>query len=202
MQPVERRDGYWLIRPLLHETKATLRTWLDSRGLTYFLDVSNFDTRHWRNPFRPMAETLTGQWAAGIARSMAYLHEDAVLLGKEPEIVFEKAALTVLKRPVCETVAVRWIDGVLKRRGYLMSAPQRRELLKSPAVVMGGRWAVVRADTAIWIAPYLSTPMPKAFRERCRLLGIPPKVRPYLLAFDSDNRFWEALRSALTGFSS
>ncbi len=47
-------------------------------------------------------------------------------------------------------------------------------------MVIGGVWAIEHIDNLLYIAPYIRESMPKQFKERCRLLRIPPKVRGYI----------------------
>jgi tRNA(Ile)-lysidine synthase len=47
-------------------------------------------------------------------------------------------------------------------------------------LVIGGEWAVALQDDLLFIAPYLTVDMPKKFKEVCRILKVPGKIRPYL----------------------
>jgi len=48
-------------------------------------------------------------------------------------------------------------------------------------LVIGGVWSIVLQDDLLFIAPYLTADMPKKFKELCRVLNVPSKIRPYLL---------------------
>ena len=64
-----------------------------------------------------------------------------------------------------------------------------KEALKSADEHVVGREYIVSFHAHYtFLAPYLSVEMPKAFKEKCRLLRIPRKLRSYLFtneeAFD------------------
>ena len=42
------------------------------------------------------------------------------------------------------------------------------------------KWAVEIQNDLLYIAPYITTDMPKKFKEECRMQKIPSKIRPYL----------------------
>ena len=71
-------------------------------------------------------------------------------------------------------------DITLKALGYLLSASQRQEIVKEESLVIGGEWVVEIKDDLLYITPYKAVDMPKEFKELCRVLKIPSKIRPYL----------------------
>jgi tRNA(Ile)-lysidine synthase len=75
---------------------------------------------------------------------------------------------------------VKASDLALKELGYLLSASQRLEIEKEQSLVIGGKWAVELRDDTLYIAPYSTVDMPKAFKEECRVKKIPVKIRPYI----------------------
>ncbi|WP_201352466.1 tRNA lysidine(34) synthetase TilS [Hydrogenimonas urashimensis] len=181
MQPVERRESYTLVRPLLFTPKKALRAYLESRKIPYFVDRSNLEERYTRNRFRHQAAAfLMRECSEGIARSFRYMLADKKLLQPRPVVLFRHKELTIIERPAIDDIAIRQIDRVLKEHGYLLSKAQKEEILKHRYVVVGGKWVVWIAERTIWIAPYVKAAMPKIFRERCRRAEIPEKIRPYL----------------------
>ena len=48
MQPIAERDGIKIVRPLLNVFRAELQEYLDTRGIKYFTDEMNLDTRYTR----------------------------------------------------------------------------------------------------------------------------------------------------------
>ena len=199
MQPVESRGRYTLVRPLLFTPKHSLLAYLKERDISYFVDASNLDETFKRNRFRHRAASfLMKECSDGIARSFRYLLADKTLLLPQPDIVFRLERFTLLKCPESPMHTIRQIDRLLKENGYLLSKAQKNEILRNDSVVVGGKWAVEKRAGFVWIAPYVKKSMPKEFKERCRVNGIPEKIRPYL--FETDGL--ERLLSALESFSS
>ncbi len=181
MEPVEKRDAFTLVRPLLYTPKKELLNFLDRESIRYFIDESNHSDRFKRNRIRKEAASyLMQECADGIARSFKYLKKDKEKLLPEAKTLFSKMELAILKKPQNETAAIRIIDKELKKKGYILSAAQKDEIVKSRSVVIGGEWAVEISNDLIWIAPYRTANMPKEFKDRCRRCGIAPKVRPYI----------------------
>jgi tRNA(Ile)-lysidine synthase len=173
--------GFMLVRPLLDVDKAALQAYLERNDIRYFTDESNADERFERNRLRQVLTTLlTPQQKEGLRRTLGYLHSDRKLIASLYETVVHKKALRILRleRP---GAAVRAADETLKKLGYLISAKERERFEKSGDIVAGRKWAVVKRNEYVYIAPYVrDTVMDKSFKERCRILGIPPKIRPYL----------------------
>ena len=73
-----------IVRPVLHERRATLRELLDEAGVAYRIDPSNFDPAHVRNRVRaelvPVLESLRSGATDRIARYSALAAEDDALL--------------------------------------------------------------------------------------------------------------------------
>ncbi len=180
MRPLETRTAYTLVRPLLHRSKADLRTWLDTRRLPYFEDESNRDERYTRNRFRyRFAAPMLSKYRKGIEASFRYLESDADSLSPPCEI-HEFAEVLLLQNPPERTALMRCIDRRLKQRGYLMRRGDKERLLRENELVIGRRFALSIGTSYTILAPFLKTPMTRSFRERCRTLGIGPAVRPYL----------------------
>ncbi|WP_457595959.1 tRNA lysidine(34) synthetase TilS [Hydrogenimonas sp.] len=197
MAPVEKRQGYTLVRPLLFTPKKALLRYLRKHNLTYYEDASNLSPRHTRNRFRHEAAAfLMEESAEGIARSFRYMLADKKALLPASKPLFRHGALRLLAHPGDDTAALRLVDRVLKEEGYLLSAPQKRELIDKKSVVVGGEWAVVIEEARIWIAPYRTVSMPKTFKEACRRAKVPPKIRPYLFETEGLEPLLSALSSA------
>ena len=194
MQPVEQREGYRIVRPLLFTPKKRLLEYLETADIRYFFDETNLSDRHTRNRFRKEAGAfLMQECAEGIGRSFRYMLNDKKELLQHDESIFRLRKLTLFRRPQSETAAIRRIDRSLKQKGYLLSAAQKEEILKKGSVVVGGEWAVVITDSGIWIAPYMDAIMPKTFKELCRKLKIPPKIRPYLFYLGADEELLSSI---------
>ena len=122
---------------------------------------------------------MIAAYQEGIKRSFRYLKSDQKRLQSQYELWYEQKQLQIVKLYKTEA-KVQATDRVLKRMGYLMSAAQRQVLEGSESLVIGGKWAVETQSDLLYIAPYCTTQMPKVFKEQCRRLKIPSKIRPYL----------------------
>ena len=179
LESVSKRKNYTLIRPLLAHSKDALLAYLETNKYPYFIDESNSDEKYERNKFRKaFSDPLMAQYKEGIKRSFEYLRKDKESLEKDFETLYSQKELRVVKlhNP---SVKVKAADLALKELGYLLSASQRQEIEKEESLVIGGEWAVELQDDTLYIAPYLTADMPKKFKEECRVLKIPSKIRSY-----------------------
>ncbi len=174
---VEERKGYRIVRPLLDTGKSELLVYLHTNKIDYFVDESNHDPRFRRNRFRrAWSDPLIENYLEGIKRSFHYLREDREAL--QPSIEINRYAdLLIFPRHPQE---IRMIDKILKERGYLLSAAQKREISKEDEIVIADRFVIVKAHHYLFLSPKSTVTMPKKFKEVCRLLEIPKKIRPYL----------------------
>jgi len=179
LEPVSQREGYRLVRPLLAYSKEELLIYLEMHDYPYFIDQSNSDEKYERNRFRKaFADPLIVKYKEGIKRSFDYLRKDKEQLQKGYEVILSHKALRIVKLP--DTNAkVKAADLTLKKLGYLLSASQRQEIEKENSLVIGGKWAVEIQNELLFIAPYSNVTMPKKFKEECRVLKIPSKIRAY-----------------------
>jgi len=180
LESLSKRKEYTLIRPILHHSKEELMTYLKRHNHHYFIDQSNTDEKYERNYFRNnFSDKLIKKYKEGIQKSLTYLKEDkAYLMGEYREIFhYKKLYILEIDNP---NIAVRAVDIYLKKLGYLLSSAQRSELKEANSMVIGGLWAIEKVEDKIYIAPYQKVVMPKKFKEACRTLNIPAKVRSYL----------------------
>jgi tRNA(Ile)-lysidine synthase len=180
LEPVSQRKNYTLLRPLLEHSKDELLEYLEENRYPYFIDESNSDEKYERNQFRKVfSDPLITKYKEGIKRSFEYLRKDKENLEKAFETIYSEKELRVIKLHTM-TAKVRAVDIALKKLGYLLSAPQRLEIEKENSLVIGGRWAIEIQKDQIYITPYITANMPKEFKELCRVMKIPSKLRPYL----------------------
>ena len=180
LEPISQREGYALMRPLLAYSKEELLTYLNTKGYPYFVDESNDDARYERNRFRKtFSDPLIAQFKEGIRRSFDYLRDDKKLLEASFETIYTDKELRIVRlyTPILKAKAA---DLALKSLGYLLSAAQRQEIANQKSLVVGRKWVVEYQNDLLYIAPYLTTDMPKSFKEKCRIAKIPAKIRPYL----------------------
>ncbi|HHD75570.1 MAG TPA: tRNA lysidine(34) synthetase TilS, partial [Campylobacterales bacterium] len=163
-------------------TKEELLRYLDFYGYHYFVDQSNLDEEYERNFFRNrFSNQLIECYAEGIKRSFQYLHVDKKNLSIGYSELFHEKEFYLLRYET-EQIKVRLIDNYLKKLGYLLSREQRKRIEEENSLVFGHRWAVEIGEELIYIAPYCTETMPKAFKESCRVKKIPSKIRAYLYA--------------------
>jgi len=180
LEPISKRENYTLVRPLLAYSKDELLSYLKTNDFPYFVDESNSDEKYERNRFRQQfSDTLISKYKEGIARSFDYLRKDKESLESEFETVYTEKSLCIVKLHTLSS-KVKATDMTLKKLGYLLSALQRSEIAKENSLVIGGTWAIELQDNLLYIAPYVIEEMPKKFKEKCRVLKIPQKIRPYL----------------------
>ena len=174
---VVERDGFRLIRPLINTDKESLLSYLHYHDKHYFLDESNQNEKYKRNHIRAHFSTsFLKEYKSGVKKSFGYLQKDKTLLFSH-KVLYHDKQLTVLKRTPS---FMRSIDKVLKEMGYLLSGAQKEEILRQKESVMFGKIAISLSEKYIYIAPFYQISMDKKFKERCRILGIPAKIRPYL----------------------
>ncbi|HEY9190885.1 MAG TPA: tRNA lysidine(34) synthetase TilS [Sulfurovum sp.] len=180
LQPVTKKAHYTLLRPLLAYSKEELLQYLEGNKHPYFVDESNADETYERNKFRKQfSDALIAEYKDGIKRSMEYLRKDKEMLESGFETLYSHKMLHIVRLHTPHA-RVRAADITLKKLGYLLSASQRGEIEKETTLVIGGEWAVALQDDLLFIAPYLTVDMPKKFKEVCRVLKVPAKIRPYL----------------------
>ena len=180
LEALSERKNYKLLRPLLEYGKDELLSYLELHKHKYFVDESNVSQKYERNRFRTsFSNKLIEEYSEGIKRSFTYLKEDKEILTSAYVEVFHEKELYVFTYELKSSI-IRLVDKYLKILGYLLSAQQRAELLKENSLVFGGEWAVEVKENTVFIAPYRNTTMPKKFKEACRKLKIPSKIRSYL----------------------
>ena len=187
MQPIEFRTGYVLVRPLLQQSKAELRQWLENAGLSYFEDESNHDERFRRNEIRHrFAAPMLARNRDGIAASFRYLDADAAALRPEGDLyTFDN--VMIIQTPENRLMLMRLVDRWLKQQGYLMRRGEKERVLKEDELIIGRRYALSVGKEYMIVTPYAQNTMPKKFKEQCRNLGIGKSVRPFL--FTAPERF-------------
>ena len=184
LEPISKRENYTLVRPLLPYAKEELLSYLKENDFPYFIDASNSDEKYERNKFRhQFSDALITKYKDGIARSFEYLRKDKASFESNFETVYTEKSLSVIKLHALSS-KVKATDLSLKKLGYLLSAPQREEIEKENSLVIGGEWAIEYQNNLLYIAPYVTAEMPKEFKEKCRVLKIPTKIRPYLFKED------------------
>ena len=181
MLPHESRGGYDIIRPLLQVSRDEIYAYLHHEKLHYFEDESNQDEHFLRNYFRHNhSNALISNYKEGILRSFDYLQEESKELFV-PTTCNNIHQLYYFKRYNTLYGTIKMVDTVLKNLGVMLHHKERTRLKEEMVLVAARKYAVVIAANEVYITPYIKAKgMDKAFKERCRSLGIHPLLRGYL----------------------
>ncbi|MBU0631049.1 tRNA lysidine(34) synthetase TilS [bacterium] len=181
LKSITKKENYNIIRPLLHVDKNELIAYLKTDDRKWFEDKTNEDLNIKRNEFRHLHVTpLLQKYKEGILKSFEYIDNDTDELIEEVDILHVKE-LYYFKRASHLKSDIYHIDKLLKTLGIMISSKVRGELRDLNETVISRKYAVAKTDEHIFIAPYIShVNMDKEFKERCRILKIPVKLRPYL----------------------
>jgi tRNA(Ile)-lysidine synthase len=184
MRVSEKRGAYSLIRPLLKTSREELENYIRDRGIKAYVDASNLDRRFLRNRFRAdFAEPLMKLRKEGIKRTFDALQNDRKRFESTSGVKSVKL-LTVVDRRAID--ALHQVDLALKKLGRLTSKAERDKLERGEDFIAARKIAVSFTIGAIWIAPYEKIALEKKFREKCRKLKIPPKIRSYIFTVGLD----------------
>jgi tRNA(Ile)-lysidine synthase len=175
----EKREFYNIKRPLIKLSRDEILEYLHKNNIKYFIDESNEDTKYKRNYFRKeFASKFVKEFKYGIKRSFEYLEIDKELLFQKDWIKTEKLYKFKKSNP---QIDIKKVDLIIKELGYILSKPQRDEIIKTNfSLVIGGKIAIDSNEEYIFISPFIKTKKDKRFKEKMRVSKIPPKVRGYL----------------------
>jgi len=182
MKALDKREGYLLVRPLLHLDKTQLLAYLRQHDIHHFEDASNQDEKYKRNKFRHnYAAPLLEKYRSGIAKSFEYMDEDVRQLITEVKI---KKCNDLAFFESCDSWRsnIAAIDKYLKSIAHLITAQEKELLKKEKNVVLGRKFVVTQGERFTLIAPYIPLKgASKEFKEQMRRLKVDAKLRGYLL---------------------
>lgn len=185
LQGISQRREFCIIRPLIETTRKDLYAYLHMHGHTYFEDSSNANTHFMRNFFRHnVAHTLIAEFASGVARTFRILEQESEGIVAQPHEVLPN--LYVLRRLAMPHNEVLYecygVDLALKKLGYVMSAKQRQEIIKSHfSCHITQNYVIDSNMDFVFIAKRDSVAtIPKRYKEQYRLARIPARIRPML----------------------
>ena len=180
MSELERREHFWLVRPLLKLRKKELQNYLDERSLRYFVDETNLEGKLKRSFVRlNFSEPFLDEYFSGVKKSFEFLEADRQIL--LPNITKIDDEIFVVKN---DSNVIRGVDVAAKELNVLLSKAQKDELsanlARQTSVVLSGKIAVGYANEYILVTPFCKAIMPKIFKERARILRLPAINRGYL----------------------
>ncbi|WP_459861309.1 tRNA lysidine(34) synthetase TilS [Campylobacter concisus] len=186
MSELEKRKHFWLVRPLLNLRKKELQSYLDERGLRYFVDETNLKGEFKRSFMRlNFSEPFLDNYFNGVKKSFEFLEADRQIL--MPNITKINDEIFIIKN---DSNVIRGVDMAAKELNVLLSKAQKDELsanlAKQTSVVLSGKIAVGYADAYLLVTPFCKAIMPKIFKEKARILKIPAINRGYLFAINFD----------------
>jgi len=180
MSEFEKREHFWLVRPLLNLRKKELQNYLDERGLRYFVDETNLEGKFKRSFIRlNFSEPFLNEYFSGVQKSFEFLEADRQNL--LPNITKMDDEIFIIKN---DSNVVRGVDMAAKELNVLLSKAQKDELsanlAKQTSVVLSGKIAIGYANEFVLVTPFCKAVMPKEFKERARIFKIPAINRGYL----------------------
>lgn len=177
----EQKENYKVYKPLLEITKEELENFLKQENIKYFIDNSNFDEKYKRNYFRHnFSDKLLCEYTNGIKKSFKYLQDDinSLNLSIKPIKVFDK--LEIYQNQNDNNLNIRIIDNSLKKRGFLLSSAQRKEIIKQKEITISHKINITLNEDFIWICPKIEINIDKKFKEFYRINKIPKNIRNYI----------------------
>ncbi|MCT7577708.1 tRNA lysidine(34) synthetase TilS [Aliarcobacter butzleri] len=177
----EQKENYKVYKPLLKITKEELENFLKQENIKYFIDNSNFDEKYKRNYFRHnFSDKLLNDYTNGIKKSFKYLQDDINSLNIEitPIKIFDE--LEIYKNQNDNNLNIRIIDNSLKKRGFLLSSAQRKEIIKQKEITISHKINITLNEDFIWICPKIEINIDKKFKEFYRINKIPKNIRNYI----------------------
>jgi tRNA(Ile)-lysidine synthase len=180
----EERENYKIYRPFYNTSRNEIVSFLNERGIKYYIDQSNFDKKYKRNFIRDeFSNKFIELFSNGVKRSFEYLENDLKLLLQKNWTKQEKLYYFNKTNP---QIDIKKIDLIIKELGIIMTKPQRDEVIKTNfSCVIQGKIAIDSNNEKIYIAPFVKITMPKEFKEKMRKSKIPPKVRGYIYKMEN-----------------
>jgi len=179
MRKWEKRENYKIYRPFYNISRNEIVSFLNKKGIKYYIDRSNFDKKYKRNFIREeFSNKFIALFGEGVKKSFKYLENDLDLLFQKDWIKQNDLYYFTKTTP---QIDIKKTDLITKKLGIIMTKLQRDEVIKTNfSCVIQGKIAIDSNDEKIYIAPFVKIKMPKDFKEKMRKNKIPPKVRGYI----------------------
>lgn len=181
LEKVHKKENYIIRRPLLETSKEELVQYLEQNQFNYFIDETNLLKIYKRNKFRhTITDQFIQEYKKGVIKSFEYLQEDISALDINYTPIYSNKELNIYEKCINVNTNIRIIDRDLKKRGFLLSNKQRKEILDKKELVVSHKISVCIMEDKIWIAPYSKVVMDKKAKESYRLKRIPVLIRAYI----------------------
>ncbi|HDX8146391.1 TPA: tRNA lysidine(34) synthetase TilS, partial [Campylobacter fetus] len=92
------------------------------------------------------------------------------------EFIYEDSEFFIIEKSIN---SINLVDLACKKLDVLMSQSSRKQCLKNDCVI-SHKVCVTSNETNYFVAPFIKKKMDKKFKEKCRVLRIPPLLRGYL----------------------
>lgn len=185
MDEITIEDGFKTIRPLLSYSKEEILSYLGKNQIQYFSDSTNKNEKYKRNFIRNnFSNDFLKEYKEGVKKSFDYIKNDCEYILKD--FAYREIEECFILEEKESLVSIKEIELVLKKMGYILSKPQKDEILKTKECVISGAYAVSFANGKIYINPFVTVTMDKKFKEECRVLKIPQKLRGYIFSQELD----------------
>lgn len=175
MNSLEKYDNFFIVRPLINISKDEIHNYLFENEIEFFYDKSNNDIKFKRNYIREkFASDMIRYGLNGIKRSFNILNKEKNdILGN---FIYKGKNFYIVEKNI---FSINLIDKAIKKLGIVISFKQREEILKSDCVI-SAKIAICSNEKFYFIAPFIKEKMSKKFKEKCRILKIPPLIRGFL----------------------
>ena len=180
------RQTYRVIRPMSAISRDEILAFLKKQKITFFIDKSNANENFKRNYFRThFGKKLIKNFKSGILKSFEFLGADFIALYGESRVLKIEHIFVILRESYENNLQILFnIDSVAKNLGYVISANQRNEIIKSDfSCVVADKIIIDSNKNAIFMVAKNSSKAQKhdkKFRDKLRLAQIPPKIRPFV----------------------
>lgn len=176
---IELRTTYQIVRPFVRINKAEIYNYCKDHK--FYEDSTNIDLSYKRNTFRMyFANMLMEKYSDGIQKTFDYLSVEKSLFYQQKKLL-EFSEIVYFERSL-ETIDLYWIDKILKKKGYMISALQRQEIVKQNFSCEIARSYIIEMNQKyIFVSrrynQSLRIKMPKKFRDIVRKQKIPKRIR-------------------------
>ena len=170
--------GVKIFRPLLHIAKSELYEYCKTHKIQYFEDSTNQEDKYLRNRFREILKPLLQKHSKGIFQSFELLQKDREKLYPYKE-VGEFRGIAFWGRGG-ESEDIHHLDMELKKRGYLLSYLQKKEIIRQKFSCEIVGFVIESSEKTLFLFPKKRGKMTKIFRDFARRYKIPKRLREYL----------------------